>query len=371
MANRLLVMVLLLTVALVAALPTSVHADASDLDKAWNSLGEPNYRSALRYATRALEAGGSSPDQLVDIYSVLGITLAGLGRTEEAKLAFEKMLAIRPSAGIPTGYAPKITRVFRSARADARARAPLSMSFEQGDCSRGLSIILIIEKDPLAMVVGGRAVYAVTGAAEREIIVSGTDRIEIAVPQKRAAIRLAALDEYQNRLVELGSARVPLVVECGGADSSDDASAAVALPRRCSATAACSPGARCVDSLCIASAASSPLYVRWSLWAGAAVGVAGVAVYFGLRARADERELDDLVTAGADYSLEILPAEERWRSHAALANTGFVVAGVAGVVSAVLLWRKLRRERRKHKLGASVEALPLRGGAMVGVQLPF
>jgi hypothetical protein len=90
-----------------------------------------------------------------------------------------------------------------------------------------------------------------------------------------------------------------------------------------------------------------PLYARWQLWGGTALGAAAAGTAFGWRMRAAERALAELNedSEGRDFAAEAAPIERRGRRYALAANVGFAVAGASAVTAAVLWGRTPRGSR--------------------------
>jgi hypothetical protein len=175
--------------------------------------------------------------------------------------------------------------------------------------------------------------------------------MEISVPSGgRVDVWVAALDSNGNRLSEVGSAEVPLVIVGAGGEpkvvtppTGNDKAAPVKAPRS------------------VTPPHERPLYLQWWVWGGATLVAAAGTGYFGMRA-IDGRD-----------SLQKMTAERpRWdvfqdtiattRRDVLITNIGFGVTGALGLTAAILF------VTRPH---ASVAPMNVEHGAGVAMEGRF
>ncbi|HEY0194338.1 MAG TPA: hypothetical protein VGC42_24665, partial [Kofleriaceae bacterium] len=155
--------------------------------------------------------------------------------------------------------------------------------------------------------------------------------------------RIAALDDHGNRLVELGSRDVPIVIIGTVAARPSPVPAA---PRP--AAVAEQPTSRAI-------------YLRWWPYAIGAVAFGGAATYFGLRTRTDADDLRALDRQSANHDFtEAMKLEDRGHRDALLTNIGVGVAGALAITAGVMYFLAPpgHAERR-------IGAVPVRGGGAI------
>lgn len=317
-------------------------ASADDsLAQARKAVAESDYVAARPALVAALDAGGRGPDDLVEIYRLTGIVEAALGDARAATEAFTRLLALSPRAALPDGTSPKIRRPFDAAARYIASHGALEVKMETA--ARPPAITLIVVGDPINMVAAAHAVFTVDGGAERSKDVEvASDRTEVALPAgRRIDARIAALDVHGNRLVEIGSRDVPIVII-------GDAPPAVAAPA--------APPPRRVPV--VVRAAARPVYLRWWPYAAAGVAVLGATGYFAWSARSDADELDGIIAGSAQHSFDDARAvEDRARRNVLLTNIGLGVTGALAVAAGVLYLTTPR-----DRVETRVAAVPLAGG---------
>jgi tetratricopeptide (TPR) repeat protein len=92
------------------------------LDQAARALSDFRPEEAVALLTRAKEEGPYAHDDHVRLYEQLGIAYAYLERSDDAKHAFDIMLALEPTRAISYTLSPKVTFLFEQARASAALR---------------------------------------------------------------------------------------------------------------------------------------------------------------------------------------------------------------------------------------------------------
>jgi tetratricopeptide (TPR) repeat protein len=339
--------------ALLAALLAPAMAAANPhLQRARSAMNDLDYEMARAALDDALTAGISDPTELAEIYELSGTVAGAFELREEAADWFRKWLALDPTARLDSGLAPKIVEPFQTARASTE----LALRVRSGAHVAGeTEIVLLVEADPVGLVAGARLDYRDEDGGVHVARAAGTDRIVIALPWPPpvGAAVLAATDVHGNRLAELEWT--------APAESNGDAAAETETSAEPEALAVLPATAE----------PDTPLYAKWSLWGGAAVGLGLAGAYFAFEASSDQRELDEIIDGSAGYTYaEAKRVENRGNRHALLANTSFGAALACGAVSAVLLIRSAtRKEKRapRHQLAP----MPLTDGAGVAFALEF
>lgn len=311
-----------------AIVATSGVAFADDLADARRFKASLRYEEAQRALDRAVASGTQTPRSLVEIHRLGAEVAAGLGQTDRARQHFARLLQLAPDTSLGPGTSPKILGPFREAKKANRARGSLRVRY----VVQTHALVLIIENDPLSMIAGAR-VTAPSGTSP--VTVRGSGRITVPVSAERVV--LEAIDAHGNVLRRFGSRAVPIELRASEPKAT----------RR--------PGA----------------LGRWYVWASVAGLLAGAGGAFGLAARNAEGDLDELNRRSAQEPFthpfaDAEAIERRGKRYALAANIGFVTAGVAGVVGAILLIRDRRARPRRE-----VTLAPTHGGGVVGLALPW
>jgi len=309
------------------------------LARARQAVAESDYGAARPALSAALDGGGRGPEELAEIYRLTGIVSAALGDTKAATDAFTRLLALSPKAALPAGTSPKIKRPFDAAAKYAASHPALELKLETG--ARPPTITLIRVSDPLGLVATAHVTFAIDGGAEQAKDVAARERTAIVLPAgKRIDARVAALDSHGNRLIEIGSKDVPIVL-IGDAPA---APVVADTPR---------PVPPRVD----APARALPIYRRWWPYAAVSVAFGGAAAYFGHAAQSDTHELERITADSVHHTFtEALAVEDRARRNALFANVGLIGAGVFAVTAGVMFVVAPRHAE------ARVAAVPVPGG---------
>lgn len=308
------------------------------LAQARKAIAESDYAAARAKLAAARDAGGASPEDTAELYRLSGVVSAAMGDAKAATDAFQHLLALSPKATLPVGTSPKITRPFEAAGRYFTSHGRLEVKLETAATP---AITLVLVSDPLHMVARARVVFSVDGGAEQTKEAAASDRTTIALPAgRRIDARVAALDANGNRLVELGSKDVPVVILGNAAPSAAAPRATPAAPK---------PEA-------VATSPSLPLYRRWWPYAIGAAVLGGTGGYFAWQAKRDADEANDLIAAhGSKAAFD--DATDRGERHTRFANIGVGVAGALAITSGVMFWLA-PRERREPQLSA----VPVAGG---------
>ena len=319
--------------ALVVALCRVGFAESA-LELARHDVDSSDYLAARGALVSALDAGTASPEELAEIYKLSGIVEGALGKDAEATAAFAKWLAIDSKGTLPPGTSPKIMRPYEAA---AKSGDTLKVKVETEAAPP--SVTLVIQSDSQHLVTRARVFVRADGKPETKVEGSGTDRIKLALPSgKRLDLRVQALDAHGNRVVELGSADVPIVITSN-------------VP----AVAIVEPPVKHHEE----PHASRPLYLKWWLWSAVGVAFAGAGTYFGIEARSDANALTALNAASQQHVFtEATDLESRARREALFCNIGLGAAGAFAIGATILYLTEPRMETR-------ISAVPARGGAAV------
>ncbi len=330
-----------------AAVAGSAAADGSrELARAREQLGQVDYEGAAGSLSAALQTGDNGKPELIEIYTLWGGVAAALGRDEEARDLFSRLLALDPDAKLP-GKSPRITRHFDAARADLGGRG-LAAHHEIASGGQR-SVAVIIDEDPLSMIAGARARYRVDGGPEITASAERLERMEIPLPAAgRIEMTLSAVDRWGNRLVELGSKKEPIVIDAAGGPS---------VRPRLDVTGSGTPPAE----------REQPLYRRWYVWGGLATLAAGSGVLFTLRGRSNLDKIDELNAESGNhvFSETALEQEDHLRTNRLLSTISFAAAG--GLAAAAITFAVLDREPSEP----AISVAPSPGSAQVTVRVRF
>jgi hypothetical protein len=314
-------------------------ARATPLDDAKAAVEASDYLKAKAALAEALASGTNGRDDLAEIYRLSGIVAGALGDPKGATAAFHRALALSPSVALPRGTSPKIGRPFAQAQDLAKkAGGPLEIKSEtQADPP---AVTVIVAADPLQMIARVRATVVVDGKPEQSFDRPAAERTMIELPVgARLDVRVAALDEKGNRLAELGSRDVPIVI-IGKAPPPPPPVVVAPIKKP--------PPPR----------TPRPLYMKWWLVGGVAVVFGAAGTYFGIDAVLAKRELDDLNRHSAEHDFsEAQDIESRARRSVLFTNIGYGAAGALAVTAAVLYLTEPRARR-----GERLTVAPVRGG---------
>jgi hypothetical protein len=332
--------------ALAVALTLSAPVQASPLDDAKVAVEASDYLKARATLTEALASGAYGREELAELHRLSGIVEGALGDPKAAQAAFHRALVLSPKVTLPPGTSPKITRPFTAAQGAAKQGAPLEIKSETE--SSPPAVTVIVASDPLSMIKRVRVTIVADGKPEQTIDRPAAERITVELPPgARLDVRIAVLDEHGNRLAELGSREVPIVVLGQAPPPKPDGGAVVTAPVK--TPEAPPPPPR----------SPRPLYLRWWLWGGIAVAFGGGAAYFGIDAVLAKGELEDLNKHSVEHSFdEAKDVEARARRGVLLTNIGWGAAGVFAVGATILYLTEPRGPRTERR----VMVAPTRGG---------
>ena len=349
---------LLLPMACVLVWSSAAWAANPYLERARKQLDDLKYDEAASSLEQALRQGESGPKELAEIYQLSAQVAAARGDDAAAEDYFKHLLALAPETRLPAGVSPKIAAPFENARAFIDQRLPISVRWEKDPS--GPAVRVLVDADPLSMVHGAEVIWTEDGAPKR-VTKSGTAPFEVTVPsKKKLAVRIAAIDDFGNRIAEFGTQRKPLVIDTSGdgeligKPGGDDGGPAEADD----------------DS------GERPVFAKWWLWGGVAVVAAGAGTYFGLDVVKAKDQIEELNRRTQDpedpvqYS-EAQAIQKRGERSAILANVTFGVAGAAAVAAVILYVTEPKGARTpavdQAKAKRESRLMPALGSGQVGV----
>lgn len=329
--------------ALLVALAGPAVAETA-LDRAKAAIEQSDYFTARSALDEALRSGTNKPEDLAEIYRQSGYVAGALGDAAAAKTAFERCLALAPNSALPAGTAPKIIKSFVAAQESLKNK---KLEIKTETAAEPPSVTVQIVDDPLKMIVKVQATFVVDGKPEETRDAAAGDKVTLDLPAgKRIDLRVAALDEHGNKLVELGSKDVPIVIVGKGGEGG---------------TIVKKPPPQ--QPAPIASYKARPLYLQWWLWGGASVLVLGAGAYFGVEAILAKNELQDLGDESGNHPFDqVKSVEDRARRNVLLTNIGLIAGGAFAITTGVLYLTRPKQptERRMavtptvHSNGAGV-----------------
>lgn len=330
---------------------SAVHeAWADPLGDARKAIDGSDYPAARAFLATALESGSLGPAELAETYKLTGIVEGALGNDKGATDAFAKWLSIEDRGTLPVGTSPKITRPFTAAQERAAKRGVLAVKSEISE--EPPTVTLVIVSDPEQLIVSARATFTVDRGPEQSLTADGSGRITLELGTgKRIDVRLHGLDKLGNRVVELGSKEVPIVITSSG-----------------KTTPLIDPKDR--DLLVIKRpephAEPRPWYWQWWVW-GIATGVtAGVGGYFAWRTHDAISDLDYLNANSLAYRWsQAQEVESRARRDLLVTNITVGVAGAFAIGTAILYFTRPSNEAEPTPR-ASIAPMPGGGSLVVG-----
>jgi hypothetical protein len=307
-------------------------AMAGPLDDARAAVDGSDYMAARGALDKALHAGGASPQDVAEIYKLSGIVEGALGNTEAATAAFAKWLELDPKGTLPPGTSPKIARPFKTASDHTSAIEAKAETEAQPP-----SVTLVIASDDKKLIASAHVIVVVDGGAPQEL--DGKPGATILLPRgRRLDLQVQALDANGNRVFELGSQAVPLVI------TSDDATviAKKPLPKP------------------VEPAHERRWYFQWYTWGGVAIASAVVSGVFAYETKQNVDQLDLLNRNSLAHPFRDAQGVESDAKRDLLIAD--IAAGAAGAfaLGAVVLY--LTRPHLEH---LPVAAVPTRDGGVL------
>jgi hypothetical protein len=205
-------------IALASVVACFAHAQQPQgpLQRAEAAYLEVDFDGTRNFALQALRAGGHSPQQLVRIYQLLGISSAATNHNDEARDYFVRMLGLDANAQLDSSVPPRLRDGYLEARGIVAARS--GQLGVQANLDRAASALRIQLTDTTDMArrvrvharIEGVAAYGTTDAVAR------ATTIDAFVPGANTADRIEywieVLDQFGNQLVLEGNQIEPRVV---------------------------------------------------------------------------------------------------------------------------------------------------------------
>lgn len=349
----------LVALAAVAASFAAKSAYADALADARRAVDGSDYLTAKPLLDEALESGAAGPADLAEIYRLTGIVEGALGNESQAEAAFLRWLSLDPRGSLPPGTSPKITRPFDAAAERAKKKGPIAAKAETAD--NPPAVTLVVVSDPVKLIAGAKVYFSVDRKPEQSLAADGTGRVKLELERgKRLDLRLHAVDKYGNRVVELGSRDVPIVITSSGEVKPDIPVVREAPPKEPP------PSPR-------------PWYLGPWTWGSATVVAAGVGGYFGYRTHADLSDLDHLnANSLAHPWSEAQALEERANRDLLVTQIAIGAAGVFAIGTVILYLTRPEPAAREERSGTTaatrrragartttIAPVPMQGGGAV------
>jgi hypothetical protein len=185
------------------------------LQAAEEAFTEVDFERTIEQASTALQAGGYTPERLVRIYQLLGVSAAALGDSDGARDFFQRMLAIDAEATLDDSVPPRLRAPFLEARGIVSARRErLGVTVGLARAQASLRVALT---DPFEMARSLRVHARVEGTIEYTTVeTEASPEVLAPIPGADTADRLEywieVLDPYGNQLLVVGTEFEPRVV---------------------------------------------------------------------------------------------------------------------------------------------------------------
>jgi hypothetical protein len=273
-----------------------VSADNPSLTQARRAVKDVRYDDAQQLLVAALERGGNTPAELREIYLLSAATAVVLGQAELGEQYYRRVLALDPTAKLPTDVSPKLRERFVAAKAFMAAQTRLEIRAERQKDQIRITVI----GDPLNMI----AKYAAIAHGE-PLPVETTTTLE--VPRDTGATEVRALDEHGNTLATTAIVDEP--AEATPAPHHDE-------PHE---------------------PAETPLVRRWQTWAIPAGVAAAVGIGFFIDARLAKGELDDILASSSTHFLADAESQrQRWQNDMLVTEISLAAASAFAVTAIVM-----------------------------------
>lgn len=263
------------------------------IEKAKGQIADLRFDAAKGTATAALKKGTRGPNDVVDLYMLLGEVSASMGNDKDAENYFHSALSINLSATLEAGASPKLSEPFEAARRRLTGAEPITLDYESFDEGR---VVVSVVSDP-AKLVGGAALLYTENGEDQTKKGRGADKVNMKVPDGATDLKIVALDRYGNQLNE----PIELEVESESGGTSNLGAGKTSKPGR-------------------------PLFNRWQLYAGLSVVAAATGGYFAIKSKGfvdDAEALED----GSEFS-KAKQLEDFAKEKALYANISFVAAAL-------------------------------------------
>ena len=132
----------------------AAHAgEGASVEGARALIAQVKYKDAAKVLEAALAKGGTEAETTHQLFELSGVVAGSLGRAEQARYFFLRLLSLDPEATLKKRYPPRVMTPFFEAKAWVEKNDPLSFNVVQARIKDGKVTHLIVElkKDPLAM----------------------------------------------------------------------------------------------------------------------------------------------------------------------------------------------------------------------------
>lgn len=130
------------------------HAgENSAVGEARTLISQVKYKDAAKALEATLAKGGTDAETTRQLFELSGVVAGSLGRAEQARYFFLRLLSVDPEATLKKRYPPRVMTPFFEAKAWVEKNEPLSFNVVPSRVKDGQVTHLIVElrKDPLAM----------------------------------------------------------------------------------------------------------------------------------------------------------------------------------------------------------------------------
>ena len=305
----------------------SAQVDESYLEQAKDAIERVEYETAYQLLDKALHSGGRTPAELAKLYRYLGEVAATLGKRNEARRHFERLLTISPDATLNEGESPKIVAVLDDAKNFIEALEVSVKQIASKSSEPVISISVISDKLGLisSVVVAGQLARRI----DEELVVDLSGHAAAG-----SVVRIEFLDEHDNTITQRQFRTIlDFWTEPKGERSSLDP--VTSSPPRV------------------------PLWRNPLLWVGL-TGVAGATTgVLGLRARRSQRRVDALREDSNNQTYETyLDTLGILETQAQQTNVaiGVTVLAVGGLATSVVWWLTDRKKSNETTASVGVAA---------------
>lgn len=190
-------------------------AQETEMERAEAAYLDVDFEGTRTHALEALREGGHSPQELVRIYSLLGISSSALGDEDAARDYFVRMLGLDANATLDDSVPPRLRNPFLEARGQWSARQG-RLEVETG-LDRASSAVRVELRDPTGMARVLRVAARLEGTAEYTVQEYQSQTV-LAAPLAGAAdadrveYYVEVLDMHNNVILAEGSAFAPHVL---------------------------------------------------------------------------------------------------------------------------------------------------------------
>jgi hypothetical protein len=186
----------------------------ADVETAEQLYGNLDYDKANEVAERFLKKRNLSHDQLVRAYRVLAVTHAILGKEDQAREAFLRLLVLEPDYTVDTNLGPKVSTPFVEARGQFRtlpSKPGIEVTANVRDSGGQLRIVT---RDPTHVAKKVSIGYRWTASGDYTVstVSIGEGTVEVsAAPAGRTRLDYyaLALDDRENAVFEAGTPAAP------------------------------------------------------------------------------------------------------------------------------------------------------------------